>query len=151
MNMPTMGESGRPDPRWALLLTSLTEVDVGARPDLPEAAASSWYVTDLANVRTADELVALIRVDFSVPGPMGDLDAVLSRLSDIDWAPNPAGYLWQVRGLPALWANNHRLFTQMVGVWIHLCDRGRSTLVYVNFEFCRRPGMSWICPRAMPK
>ena len=129
MNNPTMGESGRPDPRWALLLTGLTEVDAGAMPNIPETAASSLYVTDVANVQTADEFVALVRVDFSVPGPMGDLDAVLSRLSDIDWAPNPAGYVWQIRGLPSLRANDHTLFRKLVRIWVHLLDRGRSTSV----------------------
>ena len=129
MNNPTMGESGRPDPRWALLLTGLTEVDAGALPNIPETTRSSLYATDVSSVRTADEFVALIRADFSVPGPMGGLDAVLSRLSDIDWAPNPAGYVWQIRGLPSLRANNHTLFRKLVRIWVHLLDRGRSTSV----------------------
>ena len=129
MNNPTLGESGRPDPRWALLLTGLTEVDVGALPNIPETTRSSLYVTDLANVQTADEFVALIRNDFSVPGPMGGLDAVLSRLSDIDWAPNPAGYVWQIRGLPSLRANDHTLFRNLVGILVLLLDREKSASV----------------------
>ena len=129
MTNATKSEPGQPDLRWLLLLIGQAEIDARALPTNPETTASTPYDTDVSNVRTADELVALIRDDFSVPGPMGGLDAVLSRLSDIDWAPNPAGYVWQIRGLPSLRANDHTLFRKLVGIWVLLLDREKSASV----------------------
>ncbi len=120
---------GSPDLRWAILLTGPLGGEAPALPDVPEATGSSVYVTDVSRVSRGEDLIEVIATDFAVPDRMGDLNAVLSSLSDLDWAPNPAGYLWLIHGLPLLKADNHTLFLQIAHVLIHLCDRWRSRAV----------------------
>jgi hypothetical protein len=130
MNSDRQGDAfDLPESRWAILLVSMARADSRARQGVPIRGESSLYVSDVSQVHTLEDLLGIIAADFAVPGPMGDLDAVLSRLSDIDWAPNPAGFVWQIQGLSTLWANDIMLAKHLVAMVVHLCDRGRSAEV----------------------
>jgi hypothetical protein len=115
--------------RWAILLTGSPSEAEKAIPNRPEPDGQSVYVSDVSRLNDGNALVDVICADFAVPYRIVGLDALLSVLSDLDWASNPAGYLWTIKGLPSLLASNEALFRAFVGLLPHLCDRWRSRSV----------------------
>lgn len=114
------------DLKWAIVLLGPDRDSADEALSLPEVRGASLYVSDMTSIRTRGALVDRLAGDFKIPGRMGDLNAALSSLADLDWAPNRDGYLWVVRGLANLRANNGSLFDELVLVMVHVCDRWRS-------------------------
>jgi len=78
---------------------------------------------DLSPLGSEAELEQLLRSAFKFPYPSRGFDAVISLMSDLEWMPSPAGYLFLADGLDE---SATEVVRKMADILPFILDRWRS-------------------------